>query len=227
MLRLPTDPFEPSGIMGFAERLRRGETTAEAATSAYLARIETLDPWLGAFEYVAWEQALASARALDELLAAGTDLGPLMGVPVAIKGLFAVDGTPTTAGSNLDVTEVVGPEGDFVKMLKRAGCVILGKTKTDEFALGTLGFNPSRGTPWNPWDAEAHRAPGGSSSGSAVAAVAGLCGTSTPIHQLGSDLPVGPQVLCPAHHDAEAVSIGLALEGLIGVPQLPNLTEFL
>ena len=196
MVRLPADPFEPSGIVGFAERLRRGETTAAAATGAYLARIEALEPRLGAFEFVAAEQALSTARALDELLAAGTDLGPLMGVPVAIKDLLAVDGMPTTAGSNLDVTEVIGPEGDFVKMLKRAGCIILGKTKTDEFALGTLGLNPNRGTPWNPWDAETHRAPGGSSSGSAVAAVAGLCAFAVGTDTGGSVR--GPAAFCGA-----------------------------
>ncbi|MCP4249164.1 MAG: amidase, partial [bacterium] len=161
-----------------------------------LARIEALEPRLGAFEYVAAEQALSTARALDELLAAGTDLGPLMGVPVAIKDLFAVDGMPTAAASNLDVTEVIGPEGDFVKTLKRAGCVILGKTKTDEFALGTLGFNPKRGTPWNPWDAKTHRAPGGSSSGSAVAAVAGLCAFAIGTDTGGSVR--GPAAFCGA-----------------------------
>lgn len=65
---------------------------------AYLTRIEALDPRLGAYAHVAAEPALAAARALDRLLAAGTDLGPLMGVPVAIKDPLAVEGTPTTAG---------------------------------------------------------------------------------------------------------------------------------
>jgi aspartyl-tRNA(Asn)/glutamyl-tRNA(Gln) amidotransferase subunit A len=97
-----------------------------------------------------------------------------MGVPVAVKDLFAVEGMPTTAGSNVDVSDTIGPEGTFVKSLKRAGCVIMGKTKTVEFALGGAGTNSVRGTPWNPWDATRHRAPGGSSSGSAVAVAAGL-----------------------------------------------------
>ncbi|MCH8153949.1 MAG: hypothetical protein IH786_01580 [Proteobacteria bacterium] len=81
--------------------------------------------------------ALAAARALDALLAAGTDLGPLMGVPVAVMDLFAVEGLPTHAGSKLDLSDVIGSEGSFVKRLKRAGCILLGKTKTVEFALGT------------------------------------------------------------------------------------------
>ena len=154
---LPPDPLRHGGIQGFAKRLRSGQTASEAVTGAYLERIEALDPRLGAYEYVARESALAQARALDGLLSSGIDLGLLMGVPVAIKDLFAVEGMPTTAGSNLDVTGLVGSEGRFVGMLKRAGCVILGKTKTVEFAMGGTGINLVRGTPWNPWDARVHR----------------------------------------------------------------------
>ena len=87
-------------------------------------------------------------RPSTALRAAGVDLGPLMGVPVAVKDLFSVDGMPTTAGSRLDVQDLVPPQGSFVDALLRAGCVILGKTRTTEFALG--GFNldrPRRGTP--------------------------------------------------------------------------------
>ena len=190
-MNFPANPLEPGGIAGFARRLRDGAITAEAATAAYLGRIEALDPRLGAFECVAWDRAPAAARALDGLLAAGTDLGPLMGVPVAVKDLFAVDGMPTTAGSNLDVSALIGPEGSFVKALRQAGCVILGKTKTVEFALGGTGTNAVRGTPWNPWDAATHRAPGGSSSGSAVATAAGLAAFA-----IGSD--TGGSVRGPA-----------------------------
>ena len=152
MAGLTPDPLAAGGIAEFGERLRRGATTAEATVEAYLARIEALEPRMGAFEYVASEQAPSAARALDGLLAAGTDLGPLMGVPVAVKDLFAVEGMPTTAGSNVDVADTIGPEGSFVKALKRAGCVIVGKTKTVEFALGGAGTNLVRGTPWNPWE---------------------------------------------------------------------------
>lgn len=174
MAVLPADPLEPGGIARFGERLRKGTVTSEEVTQAYLERIEVLDPKLQAFEYVAKEQALASARALDALLAAGTDLGPLMGVPVAVKDIFAVEGMPTTAGSTIDVTDIIGAEGNFVRNLKRCGCVILGKATCVEFALGGLGINLRR-TPWNPWDVNTHRIPGGSSSGSGVAVAAGLC----------------------------------------------------
>jgi aspartyl-tRNA(Asn)/glutamyl-tRNA(Gln) amidotransferase subunit A len=98
-----------------------------------------------------------------------------MGVPVGVKDLLAVDGAPTHAGSVVDVADRIGGEGSFVRLLKSAGCVILGKTRTVEFALGALGTNPVRGTPVMPWDATTPRAPGGSSSGSGAAMGAGLC----------------------------------------------------
>ncbi|MBM3561087.1 MAG: amidase, partial [Alphaproteobacteria bacterium] len=174
--RPPADPLHALGLAGFADAFRGGRLTSEAVTKAYLERIAAYDGRLGAYELVTAENALATARAIDRLREAGTDLGPLMGVPVAVKDLLAVEGFPVTAGSNLDVADYVGPEGPFVRLLKRAGCVILGKSKTVEFAMGGTGINLSRGTPWNPWDSAKHRIPGGSSSGSAVAAVAGLCG---------------------------------------------------
>jgi aspartyl-tRNA(Asn)/glutamyl-tRNA(Gln) amidotransferase subunit A len=189
--RLPRDPLSGIAIAEFARRLRRGEATIEATVRDYLARIEALDRRLGAFEFVAGDSALKAAGALDRLLAAGCDLGPLMGVPVGVKDLFAVDGMPVTAGSRVNIADLVGAEGSFVKLLRKAGCVILGKTKTVEFASGAAGTNSVRGTPWNPWDAKVHRAPGGSSSGSAVAVAAGLCAFS-----IGSD--TGGSVRLPA-----------------------------
>ena len=190
MATIPTDPFEPGGITRFAKRFRKGEISSEEATRAYLDRIKALDSKLQAFEYVAGERALATARAMDQLLAAGTDLGPLMGVPVAVKDLIAVEGMPTTAGSLTDVTDIIGPEGSFVKGLKRSGCVILGKVTCIEFAYGTLGINRRR-TPWNPWDAKTQRIVGGSSSGSATAVAAGLCAFA-----IGTD--TGASVRLPA-----------------------------
>jgi aspartyl-tRNA(Asn)/glutamyl-tRNA(Gln) amidotransferase subunit A len=188
---LLSDPLTNLTLTEFGSLYRRGLTSSAAITDAYLVRIAALDPQLRAFEYVALEPARATAHALDTMLAAGTDLGPLMGVPVAIKDLFAVDGMPTTAGSNIDVTDLIGPEGSFVKRLRRAGCVILGKTKTVEFAFGAVGANAVRGTPRNPWDADIERIPGGSSSGSAVAVAAGLCAFA-----VGSD--TGGSVRLPA-----------------------------
>ena len=179
------------GLSAFAENVRAGRMTFEAATRAALGRIEVLEPHLKAFECVDETRAINTAKSLDQLLANGTDLGPLMGVTIAVKDIIAVDGMPTTNGSNYSAAHLTLSEGTLIKQLRAAGCVILGKTKTVEFALGGTGINESRGTPWNPWDAKQHRIPGGSSSGSAVAVAAGLCGFA-----LGTD--TGGSVRIPA-----------------------------
>ena len=123
---------------------------------------------------------------------------PLMGVPVSIKDIYAVSGAPTTNGSNIPTEDLTGEEGSFVAMLRRAGCVIVGKTKTAEFAYAAHGENRARGTPHNPWDAAVARWPGGSSSGAGVAMGAGLSAFS-----IGSD--TGGSVRIPA-----------ALNGVVG-----------
>ena len=191
-MTIPMDPVASLGIAGFADALRRGEITSEQAVSAYLTRIETLDPLLCAYETVDAIRALSTARAMDTLLASGVDLGPLMGLPVSVKDLFVVDGITPHAGSNLPLQDKLGTkEGTFIRALKSSGCVILGTTRMVEFALGITGHSVSRGTPWNPWDDEFHRLPGGSSSGAGVALAAGLCGLS-----IGSD--TGGSVRVPA-----------------------------
>lgn len=190
MAHLPPDPYE-SGIAPFAMDFRGGRITALEATEACLARIAALNPKLDAFELVDAERALEAARGIDALRAAGTDLGPLMGVTLAVKDIIAVDGLPTTNGSRYPTEHLTGPEGPLIHRLKQAGCIILGKTKTVEFALGATGVNEARGTPWNPWDSAVHRFPGGSSSGSAVAVAAGLCGFA-----LGTD--TGGSIRIPA-----------------------------
>lgn len=199
MVRIPDDPFETGGIAAFAADLRAGRTSSEAVTLACLERIDALDGKIGAFQHVAPETALNTAQAMDGLLRAGTDLGPLMGVPIGVKDIYAVEGMPTTNGSRIESADITGPEGTYVQGLRKAGAVILGKTKTVEFALGATGVNEARGTPWNPWDLETHRFPGGSSSGSAAATAAGMCAFA-----LGSD--TGGSIRIPA-----------ALSGLFGL----------
>src|SRR3546814_10095764 len=128
--------------------LRGGRITALEATDACLARIAALNHRLQAFQVVDADRARQAARAVDELLAAGTDLGPLMGVPIAVKDIIAVEGLPTSNGSKLPSEHLTGPEGPLVGQLKAAGCVILGKTRTVEFALGAPGVNErSEGRP--------------------------------------------------------------------------------
>lgn len=184
------------GIAAFGRRLRTRETTARAATERALARIAAHDDQMQAFVHVAAEAALSQASQCDALLAKRHDLGPLMGVPVGIKDLFAVDGMPTRAGSKLDVSHAIGPEGLFVARLREAGAIFLGKCRTTEFAAGAQ--NVSHPTPWNPADPTTHRSPGGSSNGSATAVAAGYCPLA-----IGSD--TGGSVRAPA-----------ALCGLIG-----------
>ena len=188
---LDKDPLAGGGLAEFARNFRSGAISSVQATQGYLARIEALNPRLQAYEHVAADQAIATAHAMDALFAAGTDLGPLMGVPIAVKDLIAVEGMPTRAGTRLDVADLIGPEGPVVRALRRAGCVILGKTKTVEFALGITGLSKPRGTPVNPWDPGTVRVPGGSSSGSGVATAAGLCAFA-----VGSD--TGGSVRVPA-----------------------------
>ena len=156
----------------YGDGLRRGTFSAAATVQRLLAAIDA-DRALDAFTYVATDRALATAAAIDTLVATGTDLGPLMGVPIALKDLYAVDGMPLTAGSRVDVRECAPAQGSIVNALVCGGAIVLGKTRTTEFAFGT--FNPSHPTPRNPADRAVHRMPGGSSSGSAVAEAAGLC----------------------------------------------------
>ncbi|TAD88979.1 MAG: Asp-tRNA(Asn)/Glu-tRNA(Gln) amidotransferase GatCAB subunit A, partial [Alphaproteobacteria bacterium] len=163
--------------------------TAAALVEAALARIAALEPRLQAFSHLDGERALRHARAIDQLRAAGIDLGPLMGLPVAVKDLYTVDGMPTHAGSRLDIQDLVAPQGPFVRSLLDAGCVLLGKTRSTELALG--GFNLTSPPPWNPCDEQQPRMTGGSSHGSAAAMAAGVAAFT-----VGSD--TGGSVRWPA-----------------------------
>lgn len=194
MRGLQEDPLARLDIAGYARDLRSGRTSALQVTQAYLSRIEALNPVLRAYEHVAYESALASAKAVDQMLKAGSDLGPLMGVPIAVKDVLSVDGMPTRAGSDVDVADLIGGEGPFVQSLRRAGCIILGKTQTVEFAIGSTGTNYLRGTPRNPCDPDVFRLAAGSSSGSAVAVAAALCGLAIGTDTGGSVR--GPAAFC-------------------------------
>jgi aspartyl-tRNA(Asn)/glutamyl-tRNA(Gln) amidotransferase subunit A len=193
MLELNLDPIREGGLTEFARRFRAGELTSEAATRTYLERINRFDPKLESFEYVSSDDAISTARAMDLLIRAGTDLGPLMGVPIAIKDVFNIQKMPPPkVGSDLYLVDILGSEeGPFIQALRRAGCIFLGQTKAVEFCLGITGHSKTRGTPWNPTDLQNRRVPGGSSSGSGVATAAGLCAFA-----IGSDS--GGSVRVPA-----------------------------
>ena len=173
-------------------------------TSIYYERIKILNPHLHAYIYIDENQGLTWADGIDKLFSCGVDLGPLMGIPVAIKDICSVNEMPTTNGSQIKSEDITGPEGNLVKRLKSLGCVILGKTHTVEFALGATGLNKYKGTPKNPWDEKIHRMPGGSSSGSAVAVASGLAAFA-----IGTD--TGGSVRIPA-----------SLNGIVGLKTTKN-----
>ncbi|MGC4768628.1 Asp-tRNA(Asn)/Glu-tRNA(Gln) amidotransferase subunit GatA [Micromonospora sp. DT44] len=147
-----------------------GETSAVEVTQAHLDRIAAVDDRVHAFLHVDSEGALAAARAVDERRTAGEELGPLAGVPVAVKDVLATRGVPTTVGSK--ILEGWRPPYDatIVQRLRDAGTVMLGKTNMDEFAMGSSTEYSAYGPTHNPWDLS--RIPGGSGGGSAAALAA-------------------------------------------------------
>ena len=171
-----------ASVHELATRLRQRELSPVELTEHFLQRIERYNPKLNAYIAVTAERALASARAAENTLVSGTDLGPLHGIPVAFKDLIDVAGLPTTGGSILLGENIPAKDATVALKMARAGAVLLGKTHMVEFAFGGVGINHHYGTPWNPWDAATQRIPGGSSSGSGVAVAAGLAPAA-----LGSD----------------------------------------
>ena len=143
---------------------------------ALLARIAAHDPKLHAFAEVYAPEARVAAQAADKAIRSGHALGPLHGIPIAIKDIIDIEGRVTTGGSarRLNQRATATATATVARRLVSHGLIVLGKTQTVEFACGAWGTNQHLGTPWNPWDAEVPRTPGGSSSGSGVAVAARL-----------------------------------------------------
>jgi len=152
---------------GIARRVRDGDVSPVDAVEAHLDRIRERNDRTNAFVTVAEDHALAAARDLEESLDAGEPAGPLAGVPVAIKDLDDVAGLPTTSGSLLFEDRVAAADAPFVERLEAAGAVVVGKTNTPEFGLGTTTDNRVAGPTGTPFDPE--RVSGGSSGGAAAA----------------------------------------------------------
>jgi aspartyl-tRNA(Asn)/glutamyl-tRNA(Gln) amidotransferase subunit A len=155
-----------------AQAIAGGQLTATQTTQAALDRIAGIDPHLHAFVHVDRESALRQAEAVDRARSDGSRLGPLAGVPIAVKDMIAVRGMPLTAASRMLAGYVPPVDATVVERLRRAGAVILGKTNQDEFAMGSSNERSAVGPVHNPW----HRAlvPGGSSGGAAAAVAARL-----------------------------------------------------
>ena len=180
-----------------AAALRRRDWRAADVTEAALQRIAAVDAQLHAFCTVDADAARAEAEAIDKRFAAGDPVGPLAGVPVAIKDLICTRGLRTTFGSRLYADHVPDEDDVVVERLKAAGAVVIGKTNTSEFGYGAVGHNLLSATTRNPWNVAL--TPGGSSAGSAAAVAARMVPLA-----LGSD--GGGSVRIPA-----------ALSGVFGI----------
>lgn len=170
--------------MGFIRELHRQLTSKERSaveiTETFLERIQALEPKLRSFLHVTADQAIEQARQVDAKIAAGEEIGPLAGIPIAIKDNMCTRGIPTTCASKVLQNFIPPYESTVTQKLKDAGAVMVGKTNLDEFAMGSSTENSAYQVTANPWDLE--RVPGGSSGGSAAAVAAEEC-----VVALGSD----------------------------------------
>src|SRR5476651_932859 len=182
-----------------AAELGAKRASSREIVDALLARIAKADGKLHAFTEVFSKEARALADAADTARGTGFPLGPLHGLPIAYKDLCDIAGRVGTGGSQMLAKRVATETSNTVDHLTAAGMVPLGKLHMVEFALGGWGTNPLMGAPWNPWDLEIQRVPGGSSSGTGVAVAARLAPAG-----IGSD--TGGSVRIPS-----------AFNGLVGL----------
>jgi aspartyl-tRNA(Asn)/glutamyl-tRNA(Gln) amidotransferase subunit A len=177
-------------ITELSQCIQSGSLSPVGITQAFLDRIDRLNPTLLAYTKVFSRQAIAAAENTETAIKRGEYIGPLHGIPYAVKDIFDVEGEVTMAGSSWLSNNIAERDCAVVRRLANAGMILLGKTHTVPFACDIVGINHELGTPHNPWSKN-HHVPGGSSSGSAVAVAAGLAPMA-----MGSD--TGGSVRAPA-----------------------------
>jgi aspartyl-tRNA(Asn)/glutamyl-tRNA(Gln) amidotransferase subunit A len=170
---MPTDP-SLSSATELAAAISSRKLSPVEVVDAFLARIGAQDQQLHAYIDVYGDDARLAAEAAGKAIRSGHAIGPLHGVPIALKDLIDLEGRVTTGGSAAWRDRRSPATATLAKKLIAAGMIVLGKTHTVEFAMGGWGTNHHMGTPWNPWDAKVPRTPGGSSSGSGVAVASGM-----------------------------------------------------
>ncbi|MEJ2716913.1 MAG: amidase [Deltaproteobacteria bacterium] len=188
-----TQPENPAdlSLTQLSEMIRKGEVNSQQLVELYLERIQKFDGQKGINAYitVAGDAALRQAQELDRLAKQKKFVGPLHGLPIAVKDNLDTKGIRTTGGSKILADWVPQRDAHVVRKLKEAGAIILGKTNMHEFAFGITTNNPHYGPTHNPYDRS--RIPGGSSGGSGAATAAALCAGA-----VGSD--TGGSVRIPA-----------------------------
>jgi aspartyl-tRNA(Asn)/glutamyl-tRNA(Gln) amidotransferase subunit A len=155
-----------------ANRIAGKTLSPVEAVAAMLDRIAAREPKLQAFTEVFADDARLAAEGADRAIRSGHAVGPLHGVPIALKDLIDLEGRITMGGSAAHRARRAARTATIARRLIAQGMIVLGKTHTVEFAYGGWGTNPHLGTPWNPWDLAVARTPGGSSSGTGVAVAA-------------------------------------------------------
>lgn len=178
-------------LTALATGLSAKKFSSREIADALLARIEKADGKLHAFTEVYAREARALADAADTARSSGFPLGPLHGLPMVYKDLCDIKGRIGTGGSKMWEKRVATETSNTVERLTAAGMFPLGKAHMVEFAFGGWGTNPLMGAPWNPWDLETHRTPGGSSSGTGVAVAARLAPAG-----IGSDTGGSVRIPC-------------------------------
>src|SRR2546422_8703246 len=159
-------------IRGLAPLIKSGAVSVPKLVQDTLTRISRLDPAINSYITVLSESALREGEMADKQIAEGRYLGPLHGIPIAVKDLFYIKGVRMTAGSKILFNHIANYDSTVIRRLHEAGAILLGTTNLHEFAAGATNVNPFFGAVHNPWDLT--RISGGSSGGAAPAVVAGL-----------------------------------------------------